>query len=203
MQPWVGGSRAAALPEPGNPSPQPESCLEEEHDVNKPPSTALPAQPGLTRLLPPASTGAGCLWDGCMPTGTVSLAGLGQGGPEGSWGELPGIRGYCEKHLATARKVLEGRAQPSRERPGSVRGAGVGGGQGSTFPGVLWPCWGPLGAPWLSGLLCRALWSWWPCRRVRAAFLPALFPAVLRGGQRQQQGQLVPQPALPCPKRGA
>lgn len=30
-----------SLPEPGNPSAQPESCLEEEHNVNKPPFTAL------------------------------------------------------------------------------------------------------------------------------------------------------------------
>lgn len=30
-----------SLQEPGNPSPQPESCLEEEHNVNKPPLAAL------------------------------------------------------------------------------------------------------------------------------------------------------------------
>lgn len=107
------GSRLS-LPKPGNPSPQPESCLEEERDVNKTPSTALPTEPGLARLLSPAPMGAGCSWDGHVPTGTMSLVGSGQGLgqdmgrgiPKGSLGELPGIRGSCKKLLTTARKVL-------------------------------------------------------------------------------------------------
>lgn len=76
--------------------------------------TALPAEPGLARLLPPASMGAGCPQDGHVPTGMVSLAGSGQNlgqnkgqrVPEASLGELPGIQGSCKKCLAIARKVL-------------------------------------------------------------------------------------------------
>lgn len=43
-----------SLPEPGNPSPQPHNCWEEERDVNKPPSAVLPAEPYLAWLLLPA-----------------------------------------------------------------------------------------------------------------------------------------------------
>lgn len=43
-----------SLQEPGNPSPQPESCLEEEHNVNKPPFAALlPHRLLLGRCHPP------------------------------------------------------------------------------------------------------------------------------------------------------
>lgn len=62
--------------------------------------------------------------------------------------ELPGVQDSCEKHLAIASKVLLGCAQLS-----SVPGTGVGRGQGSIFPGVLWSCWGPLGALRFLGLL--------------------------------------------------
>lgn len=110
-----------SLPEPGNPSPQPQSCLEKEHDVNKPPSTVLPAKPCLAWLLLPAPVGAGHPRDGHVPSWAVSLVAsgqslgqdVGQGTPEGSSGELMGIQGYCKKYLGIARRMVWGCAQPS------------------------------------------------------------------------------------------
>lgn len=115
----LGGSRAAArlpFPSAGNPSPQPESRWEEERgckqtSFHRPPRRAGSRSAAAARLracrLSPRDSG--------VPTGGRCPLGdrdkvwgrmWGRDVPGGSLGELPGIRGSCEKRLATAGEVL-------------------------------------------------------------------------------------------------
>lgn len=189
-----------SLPELGNPSPQPQSCLEEERDVNKP-STALSFELGLTRPLLPALTvvprtavcqpGQCPLWDRGRVWGRM-------------WGRhsrrVPGRvardTGFLQKALGYCRKSAVG----SRLAKPRVSG----------FCAQCWG-WQQIGqhVPWRVVTLLayprgpkafefalKGSPELVAVSTVQAAFLPAWFPAVLQNGHKQQQ-------ALPCLKQGA
>lgn len=175
-----------SLQEPGNPSPQPESCLEEECNVNKPPFTALlpcsvcsAAATGLTE--PWLSLGQPCAsHDG------VSLREWGTVFPKVPWARCQGCGAAvksCRVILGRAKSIPLCARQWTRATTSSLGGCGLAG-----VPQELHSFW--VSFEGLCGAGGRVT--------VWAAFLPAVSP----GGERQEQGH-GPQPALPCLKRGA